>query len=91
MTGSVGQSKIRTLNRRRVASLLALAPGSHLGGYEVTALIGKRQNGTSVSRDRHQAETPGLAQDLPPSVAADQDRLARFQHEGIYPQRRREE
>ena len=60
---------------------MAIGPGSRLGPYEVTALIGEGGMG-KVWRAHH----TGLKRDdalkvLPDSFASDPDRLARFQRE----------
>jgi Tol biopolymer transport system component len=60
---------------------LALAPGTRLGVYEITAQIGEGGMGqvfraTDTKLKRHVA-----IKILPPSLAADADRLARFQRE----------
>ena len=41
----------------------------------------RRRNGRGVSGDRHEAEAPGCHQGPAPSLAADPERLARFQRE----------
>jgi serine/threonine protein kinase len=60
---------------------LSLTPGARLGVYEVTAQIGEGGMGqvfraTDTKLKRHVA-----IKILPPALAADQDRLARFQRE----------
>jgi serine/threonine protein kinase len=60
---------------------LALTPGTRLGVYEVTAQIGEGGMGqvyraTDTRLKRHVA-----IKILPPALAADADRLARFQRE----------
>ncbi len=60
---------------------MALAPGTRLGVYEVTQQIGEGGMG-QVSCLRREAETlPSRDIFLPSSVAADHDRLARFQRQ----------
>jgi eukaryotic-like serine/threonine-protein kinase len=60
---------------------MALAPGTRLGSYEVTAQIGVGGMG-----EVYRATDPNLRRDvaikvLPDAVAADPERLARFQRE----------
>ena len=60
---------------------MALAPGTRVGPYEISALIGEGGMG-KVWRARHM----GLRRDdalkvLPDAFASDRDRLARFQRE----------
>ena len=60
---------------------MALTPGARLGVYEVTAAIGEGGMG-QVFRARDTKLNRQVAiKILPPSVAADHDRLARFQRE----------
>ncbi len=60
---------------------MALSPGTHLGPYEVTALIGQGGMG-----DVYRARDTKLGRDvalkvLPEAFTADPDRLARFERE----------
>lgn len=61
---------------------MALTPGSRLGLYEVIALLGEGGMGEKVYRatDTNLKRQVAL-KILPPSLAADHDRLARFQRE----------
>jgi eukaryotic-like serine/threonine-protein kinase len=60
---------------------MAIGPGSRLGPYEVTALIGEGGMG-KVWRAHHTAlERDDALKVLPDGFAADPDRLARFQRE----------
>ena len=64
-----------------IASLLALAPGTRLGVYEVTALLGEGGMGQVYRATDTRLKRQVAIKILPPSVAADHDRLARFQRE----------
>ena len=64
-----------------IASLLALSPGTRLGVYEVTALLGEGGMGQVDRATDTRLKRQVAIKILPPSVAADHDRLARFQRE----------
>ena len=64
-----------------IASLLALTPGTRLGVYEVTALLGEGGMGQVYRATDTKLKRQVAIKILPPSVAADHDRLARFQRE----------
>ena len=66
---------------RIIASLLALTPGTRLGVYEVTALLGEGGMGQVYRATDTKLKRQVAIKILPPSVAADHDRLARFQRE----------
>jgi serine/threonine protein kinase len=60
---------------------MAVGPGSRIGPYEVTALIGEGGMG-KVWRARHTAlKRNDALKVLPDAFASDLDRLARFQRE----------
>jgi len=60
---------------------LALVPGTRLGVYEVTALIGEGGMGQVYRATDTKLRRPVAIKILPPSLAADRHRLARFQRE----------
>jgi serine/threonine-protein kinase len=60
---------------------LALAPGTRLGVYEITARIGEGGMGQVFRATDTRLKRPVAIKILPPSLAADHDRLARFQRE----------
>jgi serine/threonine protein kinase len=60
---------------------LALGPGTRLGVYEVTALLGEGGMGQVYRATDTRLKRQVAIKILPPSVAADHDRLARFQRE----------
>jgi len=60
---------------------LALTPGTRLGVYEVTALLGEGGMGQVYRATDTKLKRQVAIKILPPSVAADHDRLARFQRE----------
>jgi Tol biopolymer transport system component len=62
-------------------SRLALTPGTRLGVYEVTALIGEGGMGQVFRATDTKLKRQVAIKILPPSVAADAERLARFQRE----------
>src|SRR5207253_1458652 len=66
---------------RIIASPLALTPGTRLGVYEVTAQIGKGGMGQVYRATDTKLKRQVAIKVLPPSLAADSDRLARFQRE----------
>ena len=60
---------------------LALSPGTRLGVYEVTAQIGEGGMGQVYRATDTKLKRQVAIKILPPSLAADADRLARFQRE----------
>ena len=60
---------------------LALTPGTRLGPYEVTALIGEGGMGQVYRATDTKLNRQVAIKMLPPALAADPDRLARFQRE----------
>ena len=62
-------------------SSLALTPGARLGPYEVTAQIGVGKMGEVYRATDTSLKRPVAIKVLPASVAADAERLARFQRE----------
>src|SRR3982074_750897 len=60
---------------------MALTPGTRLGVYEVTALIGEGGMGQVYRATDTQLKRQVAIKVLPPSLATDRDRLARFQRE----------
>jgi len=60
---------------------LALTPGTRLGAYEVTAQIGEGGMGQVYRATDTRLKRQVAIKILPPSLAADSDRLARFQRE----------
>ncbi len=60
---------------------MALAPGSRLGVYEITAQIGEGGMGQVFRATDTKLKRQVAIKILPPSLAADHDRLARFQRE----------
>ena len=60
---------------------MALTPGTRLGVYEVTAQIGEGGMGQVYRATDTKLKRQVAIKILPPSVAADPDRLARFQRE----------
>ena len=60
---------------------MALTPGTRLGVYEVTALLGEGGMGQVYRATDTRLKRQVAIKILPPSVAADHDRLARFQRE----------
>jgi len=60
---------------------LALSPGTRLGVYEVTAQIGEGGMGQVYRATDRKLKRQVAIKVLPPALAADADRLARFQRE----------
>jgi serine/threonine protein kinase len=60
---------------------LALAPGDRLGSYEITAQIGEGGMGQVYRATDPKLKRQVAIKVLPPSLAGDPDRLARFQRE----------
>jgi serine/threonine protein kinase len=60
---------------------LALTPGTRLGVYEITAQIGEGGMGQVYRATDTKLKRQVAIKLLPPSLAADTDRLARFQRE----------
>ena len=60
---------------------LALTPGTRLGVYEITAQIGEGGMGQVYRATDTKLKRQVAIKILPPSLAADADRLARFQRE----------
>jgi Tol biopolymer transport system component len=60
---------------------LSLTPGTRLGAYEVTSLIGEGGMGQVYRATDTKLKRQVAIKILPPSLAADPDRLARFQRE----------
>jgi serine/threonine protein kinase len=60
---------------------LALTPGTRLGVYEVTSLIGEGGMGQVYRATDTKLKRQIAIKILPPSIAADHDRLTRFQRE----------
>src|SRR5262245_29494688 len=60
---------------------MGLAPGTRLGAYEVTAQIGEGGMGQVFRATDTKLKRQVAIKILPPSLAADPDRLARFQRE----------
>ena len=64
-----------------IHSDLTLTSGSRLGAYEITAQIGEGGMGQVFRATDTKLKRQVAIKILPPSVAADHDRLARFQRE----------
>jgi serine/threonine protein kinase len=64
---------------------LALTPGTRLGLYEVTAQIGEGGMGQMYRATDTKLKRQVAIKVLPPAVAVDADRLARFQREAEQP------
>ena len=64
---------------------MALTPGTRLGVYEVTTLLGAGGMGQVYRATDTKLKRQVAFKVLPPSVAADHDRLARFQREAEVP------
>ena len=60
---------------------MALTPGTRLGVYEVTSLIGEGGMGQVYRATDTKLKRQVAIKILPPSIAADHDRLTRFQRE----------
>jgi len=74
-TGS-GQAR-----RYPVGIPMSLSPGTHLGGYHITAQIGEGGMGQVFQATDTKLKRQVAIKILPQSLAADHDRLARFQRE----------
>src|SRR2546426_1196706 len=77
----ISQGAPHSVAARIIASLLAFAPGTRLGPYEVTAQIGEGGMGQVYRATDTRLKRQVAIKILPPSLAADADRLARFQRE----------
>jgi Tol biopolymer transport system component len=66
---------------RIITPVLAFTPGTRLGVYEVTAQIGEGGMGQVYRATDTKLKRQVAIKILPPSLAADHDRLARFQRE----------
>jgi len=64
-----------------LTSHLALTPGTRLGVYDITAAIGEGGMGQVYRATDTKLKREVAIKVLPPSLAADADRLARFQRE----------
>ena len=64
-----------------LTSHLTLTPGTRLGGYDITAAIGEGGMGQVYRATDAKLKRQVAIKVLPPSVAVDTDRLARFQRE----------
>ena len=71
----------RSRSAHIIASLLALTPGTGLGVYEVTALLGEGGMGQVYRATDTRLKRQVAIKVLPPAVTADIERLARFQRE----------
>ena len=60
---------------------MALSPGTRLGPYEIVSAIGAGGMGEVYRATDTKLKRQVAIKILPPSVAADADRLARFQRE----------
>ena len=60
---------------------MALTPGTRLGVYDVTALLGEGGMGQVYRATDTKLKRQVAIKTLPPALAADPDRLARFQRE----------
>ena len=69
------------LPRSIIHESLALTPGTRLGVYEITAQIGEGGMGQVYRATDTKLKRQVAIKTLPPSLAADHDRLARFQRE----------
>src|SRR5258706_7350561 len=67
--------------RRYTSSRLALTPGTRLGAYEVTAQIGAGGMGEVYKATDTNLKRAVAIKVLPAALAADADRLARFERE----------
>src|SRR4029079_5555492 len=64
-----------------LSASLTLTPGTRLGVYEITAQIGEGGMGQVYRATDTRLKRQVAIKILPPSLAADHDRLARFQRE----------
>ena len=68
-------------NRDRISPHMSLAPGTRIGVYEIPAQIGAGGMGEVYRATDTKLKRPVAIKVLPASLAADRDRLARFQRE----------
>jgi serine/threonine protein kinase len=73
--------RLRLTVARILTATLALTPGTRLGVYEITAQIGEGGMGQVYRAKDTKLKRQVAIKILPPALAADADRLARFQRE----------
>ena len=78
--GVYGDDPVRRLETH-IISHLSLGPGTRFGVYQITAHIGEGGMGQVYRATDIKLKRQVAIKILPPSVAADHDRLARFQRE----------
>ena len=76
-----GESPPHGRSDRIIALLLALTPGTRVGGYEITAQIGEGGMGQVYRATDAKLKRQVAIKILPPTMTADADRCARFQRE----------